>query len=94
MIAGVLMGLVLGFGNYFVVKNLVLRLVKPGTGKLVLSLLFVLKMLSLLGLVAICSTVFKVNVVAFVIGYSCTLAVPVLAALRSLPAPYSSVEEG
>jgi hypothetical protein len=93
MIFGVLIGLALGLGNYFVVKNLVLRLVKPGTHKLGLSLLFVLKMLCLLGLVAMCFSIFQVNVLAFVIGYACTLLVPVLMALRASLEPQAVIKE-
>lgn len=81
MITGILTGLALGFGNYFVVKKLVLKLLQPGVKKLALSLIFVFKMLCLLGLVAMCFSVFKVDVMSFVLAYASTLLLPVLMAL-------------
>lgn len=81
MAVGFLLGLGFGVLNYFVVKSLVFKLFRPGAPKVRLGLLFALKMLCLLGVIAMCFGVFKVAVLPFVVGYVASLVVPVFGAL-------------
>lgn len=81
MAVGFLLGLGFGILNYFVVKTLVFKLFKQGARKVRLGLLFALKMLCLLGVIAMCFGVFKVAVLPFVAGYAASLVVPVFGAL-------------
>jgi len=66
---GVLFGIFVGIFNYVTLVFLITRLVRPGEKKLRVGLLLVLKMLSLLGLVAMGITIFDLNLLAFVAGY-------------------------